>query len=104
MNNEKKADPITRKDFLALNFYKKTDFYGSCGNMNYRIVRREKTDENEQTTAYFEVVYWPGPYIFAKTDEKLKQTADFPFTEEGIQAVADFLNEQYVKQQELWKL
>ena len=80
-----KADPINRKDFLAPNFYK-------------------KTDENEQTTAYFEVVYWPGPYNFAKTDEKLKQTADFPFTEEGIQAVADFLNEQYVKQQELWKL
>ncbi len=95
--------PIERSDFLALNFYKKTDFYGSRGNMNYRLSRRERGEEGEKE-AYFELVYWPGPYNFAKTADNLKQNAEFPFSEEGIQAATAFLNEQYVKQHELWEL
>lgn len=93
---------IQRKDFLALNFYKKTSFYGSYKNMNYRIAK-VKIENEETSEDVFEVTYWPGPLNLASTDDSLKQTAQFPFSEEGICAVADFLNEQYNKQIELWQ-
>lgn len=108
---------VDRKDLLALNFYKKTDFYGSNKKMHYRIARIEREIPAETATeaaegeakpepekeVLFHVWYWPGPYCFAKTSDTLKQEADFPFSEEGLCAVADFLNEQYEKQGELWK-
>lgn len=104
---------INRKDFLALNYYKKTCFYGSYKNMHYRISKESieiPADESEKENAepqkkdIFKVFYWPGPYIFDKTDDSLKQSAEFPFSEEGLCAVADFLNEQFEKQAELWKI
>lgn len=93
---------INRKDFLALNFYKKTDFYGSYKNMHYRIKKTSKETE-EETKDIFLVTYWPGPLCLSSTDDELKQEAEFPFSEEGINQVADFLNEQYEKQIELWQ-
>ena len=95
---------LDRKELLALAFYAKSDFYGSIGNMNYRISCPEKDVKPKIPITHFDVCYWPGPFNYAKTDEKLKQTAEFPFSEEGICALADFLNEQYVKQAELWNV
>lgn len=91
---------VRRRELLALNFYKKSPFFGSIKNMNYKIERMNIEDEGD----YFKVTYWPGPYNFAKTSDTLKQTAIFPFSEEGICSVADFLNEQFEKQSELWNL
>ncbi|MBQ8281864.1 MAG: GNAT family acetyltransferase [Lachnospiraceae bacterium] len=96
---------IERKDFLALNFYKKSPFFGSCKNMHYRIARVEIGDkESGESEVVFKVTYWPGPYACDKTADTLKQEAQFPFSEEGLCQVADFLNEQYEKQKELWQL
>lgn len=91
---------VQRKDLLALNFYKKSPFFGSVKNMNYKI-ERISSDEGVEL---FKVTYWPGPYNFTKTADTLKQDATFPFSEEGICSVADFLNEQFEKQSELWNL
>ncbi|MGN0164910.1 MAG: GNAT family acetyltransferase [Lachnospiraceae bacterium] len=94
---------IKRSDLLALNFYKKSPFFGSEKNMHYKIEKTEKENDGEKE-AFFLVTYWPGPYNFANTADTLKQTAEFPFSEEGICQVADFLNEQYSKQIDLWNL
>ena len=59
---------IDRKDFLALNFYKKADFFGSYNNMNYRI--RKITEESEEKKEEkFEVTYWPGPLNYISTSD-----------------------------------
>lgn len=93
---------VNRKDLLALNFYKKTCFFGSLKKMHYKIEMATVTNEEEENKI-FKVTYWPGPYILSKTPDNLKQYAEFPFSEEGLQSVADFLNEQYEKQKELWE-
>lgn len=82
---------LTRNELLALNYYKKAVFTGSIGNMNYRIARIQPEEGAEPV---FEVVIFPGPYCFDKTADTLKQSARFPFSEEGIQAVTEYLNEQ----------
>ncbi len=94
---------LERKNFLALNFYKKSSFFGSRGNMNFRISKEEREVE-EAKENYFKVIYWPGPYNLASTADTLKQEAEFPFSDEGLESIAVFLNEQYEKQAELWKL
>lgn len=94
---------VNRKDLLALNFYKKSPFFGSNKNMHYKI-ERVVTGEGDEEVSEFKVTYWPGPYTLAKTADTLKQEARFPFSEEGICQAADFLNEQYENQKELWQL
>lgn len=69
--------------------------------MNYKIEKTE-TETEEGTEKNFTVTYWPGPYNFTTTADDFKQVAGFPFSEEGLEAVAKFLNEQYEGQKERW--
>lgn len=89
---------VERKDLLSLNFYKKTPFYGSLKNMNYKIEAVDKGDDGK----ILRVVYWPGPYNFDTTPDTLKQESEFPYSEEGLCCIADFLNSRYDKQKELF--
>ena len=107
---------IERKDFLALNFYKKEKFTGSYKNMHYRISKEDKVVGQEEKEGengvelvdvketIFMLKYWPGPYNYDNTADTLKQSAEFPFSEEGLVEIAAFLNEQYEKQKDLWKI
>lgn len=81
---------IERKTFLALNFYKKEPFTGSYRGMRYRIV---KVEEEEQK--FLQAACWPEPFNFASTPEEQKQYEKFPFSEEGLCRIADWLNERY---------
>ncbi len=92
---------VKRSDLLALNFYKKSIFTGSIGKMNYRICLK-KPAEGEEGSPCFEVIIFPGPYCFAKTPAALMQRAEFLFTEEGMEQVAEHLNRQFEEQQALW--
>ena len=51
-----------------------------------------------------EVIIWPEPYCFAKTEEEKKQRKEFEFSASGVEMAADWLNEQYVEQKPLWEL
>lgn len=81
---------IERKTFLALNFYKKEPFTGSYKGMRYRIARTEG-----EGGASLTAVCWPEPFNYEKTPEEQKIQADFPFSEEGLVRIADWLNERY---------
>jgi hypothetical protein len=97
----KGMDMIERKDFLALNFYEKSPFCGSFNHMHYKIEKiKEETEEGE--IKKLKVTYWPGPYASDKTPDSLKQSELFEFSDEGLKLIAAFLNEQYIKQKELW--
>ena len=88
---------IQRNDLLAFNFYKKEKFTGSYLGMRYLI---QKTAEND--TDYFSVITWPGPYNYASTDEALRVTRRFPFTEDSLQDIADYLNQVYEEGKPGW--
>lgn len=93
---------IERKNFFALAFYKKSAYSGSYNNMNFKIEKQE-IEKEEGTEKFFKVTYWPGPYNFKTTADELKTEAQFPFSEEGLEAVAAFLNEQYEAKKEIWE-
>lgn len=90
-------DMILRKDLLALNFYKKEKFTGSFQGMRY-LIQMVREGEEE----LFVVFTWPGPYNFETTLEEKKSRRVFPFTEESLEAIADYLNEAYKDGKEGW--
>lgn len=92
---------LRRIDLMALPFYKKEPLTGSLNGMRYRISLK-KTEETEQET--LQVVLYPDEWSFENTDEALKQYYEFPYTEEGMVTITEFLNEQAEKQKELWNL
>lgn len=90
---------IEREKFHVLNYVKKEEYCGSMGGMRYMLKKKE-----DQDVVRLEVIIWPEPFCYAKTEEKKKQRKEFAFTEEGVLQAADWLNEQYREQKPLWEL
>lgn len=88
---------ITSDDLLSINFYKKESFTGSCKGMRY-LIKKDCIHD----TAVFCVTIWPGPYNSTVTEDHLKVSAHFPFSEEGKQQTADWLNEQWTTRKNDW--
>ena len=82
---------IKYTDVFNINFYKKEIFHGSWKQMRYQI----RQHQNEDGSQSLLVTAWPGPYNFASTDDSLKQTALFEFSNEGLKAAVDHLNRLY---------
>ena len=89
---------LTYDEALNLNYYKKTSFTGWMNPLRFLI----KMEKNENGDANFHAWVWPGPYIFAKTDDALKLEQTAPFTEEGKRQIVDWINEQYDSHKDLW--
>lgn len=90
---------IEKEKFHVLNYVKKEEYSASMEGMRYMLRKKEA----EEGTC-LEVIIWPEPYCYAKTEEAKKQRRDFPFSAEGVMEAADWLNEQYVEQKPLWEL
>ena len=85
---ERKFFMIARTDIFNINFYKKERFHGSYKGMHYRI---EKYAPEEGDTV-LRVTVWPGPYNFDTTPDEQKTSASYPFTDDGLTEVCDYLN------------
>ncbi|MDD6429421.1 MAG: hypothetical protein PUF90_08125 [Lachnospiraceae bacterium] len=72
-----------RKDLLQLSFYEKSPFFGSDGDLRYKI---EKKDDS------FCLTTWKGPYSFDNTAPELMSQHSFEFSDQGLQSIVDFLN------------
>lgn len=89
---------ITREDLFPFVHYEYGEaYYGSCGSLRYRIAREplenvHYTPQDKRGEASLRVVTWRGPYGYAATAADLKTIRDFPFSEEGLQQAADWLN------------
>lgn len=88
---------LKKENFKILNYVKKEEYTGSMDGMRYMVKGNKETKEAE-------VIIWPEPYAYAYTAEELKIRKIFPLTEEGMEEVCDYLNEQYETQQALWEL
>lgn len=93
MTEENKIEEIKRMDIFNIKFYEKTWFHGSFLGMHYRIegVKEENGEQKLRVTT------WPGPYNFDHTDDSLKESALFDFSNEGLDVVTKYLN-QYHKE------
>ncbi|MCR5701014.1 MAG: hypothetical protein K6G76_02580 [Lachnospiraceae bacterium] len=100
---------IENKDSYGLTWYEHAQPYlGSHRGMRFRIARDPMDDvslkaEKDKGEANFVVIIWPEPYSFESTSDEEKETAEFPFTVEGKEAMIEWLNEQYVKQYDRWE-
>ena len=64
---------IARTDIFNINFYKKERFHGSYKGMHYRIEKY-------------------APDNFDTTPDERKTSASYPFTDDGLTEVCDYLN------------
>lgn len=81
---------IQRKDLLTFEFYKKEKFTGSFLGMRY-LIQKETIDDSD----LFAVFSWFGPYSFPATPEQEKTKQTFPFKEESLHEITDYLNDIY---------
>ena len=85
---------LTRQQLFPLNYYKKTKFNGSMGKMNLRLEKAERETGDGEKETLFTGTVWKGPYCYDASDKETFVTEEFPFTEEGICAAADWFNEE----------
>ena len=82
---------ITSDDILSLNFYNYGNpFTGSYQGMRYRIIKQKEAKDEEGNILKEEgllAVIWPEPFAYEKTQDALKTTQLFPFSEEGKEQV-----------------
>ncbi len=86
---------ILRTDIYNIRFYEKSPFYGSWHGMHYRIMGVESAEGAGEAEQKLCVTIWPGPYNFETTDDALKVSEYFDFSNEGLDAVAEYLNAYY---------
>ena len=87
---------IESDDILSLNFYNYGNpFTGSYQGMRYRIIKQKEAKDEEGQILKEEgllVTIWPEPFAYEKTEETLKISQLFPFSEEGKVQVIEWLN------------
>ena len=85
---------LTRMQLFPLNFYKKQKFTGSIGKMNFRLEKKEiEVDEGEKKVIFRSSI-WKGPFCYDVTKKEEITEKDFPFSEDGMNEVIDYFNEQ----------
>ncbi len=93
MEGREKKPEIRRTDIYNIRFYEKSPFNGSCRGMHYRIEGIGGSENARQ----LRVTIWPGPYNFDHTDDSLKVSSEFDFSNEGLDAVTNYLNQYYLE-------
>ena len=89
---------VHKEDIFNVNFYKKERFHGSDRGLHYRIERVTPEEGDPE----FRVTTWPGPFICDKTPEEYKKTASFPFTNEALADIADYLNREREEREDFY--
>ncbi len=81
---------IDKERFHVFNYVKKEEYCGSMDGMRYMLKKKV-----QDTETCLEVIIWPEPYCYAKTEEEKKKRKDFAFSPAGVEDAVDWLNEQY---------
>lgn len=79
---------FARKDLFTLNYYKKQPYTASSNGTRIRLKK-----ESDESGDYLELITWPEPFCFEKTPDEQKTAYRFDYSEEGICAVIEWLNE-----------
>ncbi len=84
---------LNQKDLASLPFLKKSPYTGSYKGMRYRIQKEE-----QEKTLILKTFAWKGIFCFDKTPPEDMISKTFPFSDEGLVEITNWLNEQYEKQ------
>lgn len=83
-------------------FEKGNAFSGAEGGMRYLLAPAKETDADGQEHKCLKATIWPGPWSLEHTAEEKLQSKAFPASQEGLDAAAGWLAEQYAAKRELW--
>ena len=92
---------LEAKDLFAITHYEYGEaYFGSLGAMRFRVAREPLADVHNTTpeargAAALRADLWPDPDSFRTAPRESKISADFPFTQEGLEQAADWLNRMY---------
>ena len=84
---------IERIDLFHLPFYKKEAFTGSDRGLRFWIGKTEipSEKEEEEGETVLRTVLWPEPFALKHTADEKKISRDFPFSEEGLDQVYEWI-------------
>lgn len=77
-----------RKDFFTINYYKAQPYTAGSNGTRIRL-----TLEDREEDPHLQLALWPEPFSYDKTPDDQKTYHRFDYSEEGIQAVIAWLNE-----------
>lgn len=86
---------------ISIPFLKKSRFTGSYLGMRYllqkaeNVVEEAKDEEPAKAETVIRAVIWREPFNFEVTPDEQKHSRDFPFTQDGLWAAVDWLNEEH---------
>ena len=91
--------------FIKLKYH----FYGqrlvsSYKNMRFIIHRKplinifDHPEEKDNPDAKIYGACWPEPFCYEATDPQLIESVEYPFTDEGIEKLREWLNDKYEKE------
>ena len=89
---------IQRDDILSMEYLKKTEFTGCHQGMRYRLEGIAADGAKK-----LRCTVWPEPFAFFKTPEEKKETAEFPFGEDGVAEAICWMNEMLSAKKEIWE-
>ncbi len=96
---------IERIDLFHLPFYKKEAFTGSDRGLRFWIGKTElpSEKEDEEGETVLRAILWPEPFALKHTEDDKKITKDFPFSEEGLDQIYEWVlgegREQIIKKE-----
>ena len=96
---------IERIDLFHLPFYKKEAFTGSDRGLRFWIGKTElpSKKEDEEGETVLRAILWPEPFALKHTADDKKITKDFPFSEEGLDQIYEWVlgegREQIIKKE-----
>ncbi len=82
---------VERIDLFHLPFYKKEAFTGSDRGVRFWIGKIEVVKSDEEKADMMRVIMWPEPFALKHTPEEDKIQKDFIFSEEGLDAVYEWI-------------
>ena len=84
------SSSILRSDFLPLSFLSMSPYTGSKNGLRFRIEKAE----GEEGQNILCCRSWIGKLAYGHTDPSEMDKKDFPFSEEGLDAIVTYLNER----------
>lgn len=90
---------VSVKDLFPIAHYEYGEaYYGSDRGMRFRVAREPLenvhfTPVDKRGPATLNVTVWPEPDSYRSVPEEKKIRKDFPFTQEGLEQTAAYLNE-----------
>ena len=83
---------IERIDLFHLPFYKKEAFTGSDRGLRFWIGKTDVREEGaEEEVLVLRAILWPEPFALKHTPDEQKVTRDFPFSEEGLDEIYEWI-------------